>query len=82
MTSMDGDTPTQEGSGPDKAASVSCQEASTMLLFFLFQLKQKEKKHIGFIAECTLVDGVIVHENGRKGLKGFSSKLIFGSADH
>jgi hypothetical protein len=63
---MDGDKPTQEGSVHDKAAQVADRKQA---------LKEREKKQIAFIAECTF-DDVLVDEKGPKALKGSSSKNV------
>jgi hypothetical protein len=60
---MNGDTPTYEGSVHDKAAQVAARKQA---------LKEREKKQIAFIAECTLND-VVVNEQGLQALKGSSS---------
>jgi hypothetical protein len=67
MMVMNGDTPTQEGSVPDEAVQVlaSGKEA----------LKEREKKQITFISECTLdQDVVVVDKKGLKASEGSSSK--------
>jgi hypothetical protein len=54
---MDGDSPTQEGSVPDKAAQVAARKRA---------IKERVKKQIVFIAECTIRD-VVIDEKGIKG---------------
>jgi hypothetical protein len=61
------DTPTQEGSDSYKAAQVAVRKQA---------LKEREKKQIAFITECSTLGDVVLDENGLNALKGSSSKIM------